>query len=201
MKLYYNPASPFVRKVLVVAAECGLTDQIKKEEIVLTPVSPHAPLNDENPLGKIPSLVLDNNQSLYDSRVICEYLDTHASGGLFPATGADRWTALRRQALADGFCDAAVSVRYEGFVRPEDKQWSQWIEAQLNKCKRVISVLENEADTFGNTVDVGTLSIAIALSYFDFRNSEEAWRDTAPKLAEWYAVFSQRDSLIQTQPA
>ena len=200
MKLYYNPASPFVRKVLVVAAECGIADQIEKEEIALTPVSSHAPLNSENPLGKIPSLLLDNDDSLYDSRVICEYLDSLADGGLFPAHGNARWTALRRQATADGFCDAAVLVRYEGFVRPPEKQWAEWIEAQLNKCRRAIDVLEKDCASFGDTVDIGTLSVAVALGYFDFRNADEAWRDRAPQLAKWYAGFSVRPSLAKTQP-
>lgn len=200
MKLYYNPASPFVRKVLVVAYECGIADQIVKEEIALTPVNANDSLNTENPLGKIPALVLENH-SLYDSRVICEYLDSQSNGGLFPATGEQRWTSLRRQSIADGFCDAAVSVRYEGFVRPADKQWPDWIEAQLNKCRRSIDALEKECVSFSDTVDIGTLSVAIALGYFDFRNETEAWRDRAPALAAWYRDFSQRPSLLQTQPA
>ncbi len=200
MKLYYNPASPFVRKVLVVAAECGIADQIEKEEIALTPVNSHAPLNSENPLGKIPSLLLANNESLYDSRVICEYIDALADGGLFPPNGSARWTALRRQATADGFCDAAVLVRYEGFVRPSEKQWPDWAEAQLKKCRRAIDVLEKDSASFGDTVDIGTLSVAVALGYFDFRNDEEAWRNNAPNLAKWYEGFALRPSLVKTQP-
>jgi len=95
-------------------------------------------------------LLLDNGQSLYDSRVICEYLDVQFNGGLFPAIGADRWEALRLQATADGFCDAAVLVRYEGFVRPQDKQWAGWVDAQLNKCRRALDVLEKECSSFGS---------------------------------------------------
>ncbi len=201
MKLYHNPASPFVRKVRVVALECGVADQLQLEEIALTPVSTPDTLQADNPLGKIPSLVLDNGQCLYDSRVICEYLDTEFKGGLIPATGDARWQALRLQATADGFCDAAVLVRYEGFVRPEDKQWSGWIDGQLNKCRRALDVLESESSTFGDRCDIGTLSVAIALEYFDFRNADEQWRKKAPSLAAWYEAFSQRKSLQQTKPA
>jgi len=186
MKLYHNPASPFVRKVRVVAAECGVSDQIQLEEVALTPVSTPGDLMADNPLGKIPSLVLDNGECLYDSRVICEYLDSEFNGGLYPSAGQDRWAALRLQAIADGFCDAAVLVRYEGFVRPQDKQWSDWVEGQL---------------TFGDSTNIGDLSVAVALGYFDFRNADEAWRDNSPALAKWYETFSQRPSLQQTLPA
>ena len=201
MKLYHNPASPFVRKVRVVASECGITDQLQLEEVALTPVSTPDAIAAENPLGKIPSLVLDNGVTLFDSRVICEYLDTEFSGGLIPVSGEQRWSALRQQAIADGFCDAAVLVRYEGFVRPEDKQWSEWMEGQLKKCRRSVDLLEQECKNFVDTADIGNLSVAIALGYFDFRNSSEKWRDRAPTLATWFEKFSQRPSLTETQPA
>jgi len=206
MKLYHNPASPFVRKVRVVAAECGVSDQIQLEEVALTPVSTPGDLMADNPLGKIPSLVLDNGECLYDSRVICEYLDSEFNGGLYPSAGQDRWAALRLQAIADGFCDAAVLVRYEGFVRPQDKQWSDWVEGQLSKCRRALAVLEQECqvcgeNAFGDSTNIGDLSVAVALGYFDFRNADEAWRDNSPALAKWYETFSQRPSLQQTLPA
>jgi len=204
MKLYHNPASPFVRKVRVVASECGVANQIALEEIALTPVSPHSGLVDDNPLGKIPALVVDGNQCLYDSRVICEFLDTKFSGGLFPSAMEDRIRALRWQAVADGLCDAAVLVRYEGFVRPESKQWSEWIEGQLDKCRQAIDHLELEcqktSNKFSGVIDIGTLSIAVALAYFEFRNSDEQWMQRAPVLASWYQQFSKRPSLTATQP-
>lgn len=200
MKLYHNPASPFVRKVRVVAAECGVTEQLQLEEIAVSPVATPEALMSDNPLGKIPSLVVNSSLCLYDSRVICEYLDTTYNGGLYPHTGPDRWNVLRLQAIADGFCDAAVLVRYEGFIRPEDKQWQQWADGQLGKCCRALDVLEKECASFANQTNVGTLSVAIALGYFDFRNPDQAWRDRAPSLAHWYEQFSRRPSLQQTQP-
>jgi len=122
--------------VRVVADECGISDKLQLEEVALTPVSTPDSLGSENPLGKIPSLVLDSGECLYDSRVICEYLDSEFNGGLYPSSGKERWSALRLQAIAVGFCDAAVLVRYEGFVRPQDKQWSDWVDGQLNKCRK-----------------------------------------------------------------
>lgn len=200
MKLFYNPASPFVRKVLVTAIECGIDDQITTEALALTPVSPSESLNADNPLGKIPALVLDNGETLYDSRVICEYLNEIGNGALFP-TDDSRWGSLRWQAIADGMCDAAVTVRYETFVRPQDKQWDQWIENQKQKYRRALGSLEAEAASFGNTIDIGTLSIAIALDYLDFRYADEAWRDQHPALAAWHSTISTRPSLQQTLPA
>jgi len=201
MKLYHNPASPFVRKVLVVAAECGLHEQIELETIMLTPVAPHAGLTNENPLGKIPALVLDNGECLYDSRVICEHLDAVGNGRLFPGSSDERIAALRRQALADGLNDAAVSIRYERAVRPEELRWQDWIDGQLAKCRSAVVCLERECATFADTVDIGTLSVAVALGYWDFRMPEEPWRDSAPELAAWYQQFSTRASLQQTAPA
>lgn len=201
MKLYHNPASPFVRKVRVVAIECGISDELQLEEIAVTPVATPNALMADNPLGKIPSLVLADGQSIYDSRVICEYLDTEFNGNLYPASGSARWNALKLQATADGLCDAAVLVRYEGFIRPKDRQWSEWVEGQLSKCRRAVDVLEQQCSSFADDVNIGTLSVAIALGYFDFRNADEAWRDHAPSLSAWYAEFEQRPSLQQTQPA
>jgi glutathione S-transferase len=200
VKLFFNPASPYVRKVLVVAMESGLTDRIEIAPVLLTPVKPDDTLNAENPLGKIPALLTDDGTVLYDSRVICEYVDGLGDRQLFPAAGPARWTALRRQALADGICDAAILVRYEGFIRPAEHQWDNWIAAQKSKFMRAVAALETEAATLGDTVDIGTLSVAIALAYLDFRNADDNWRAAAPELARWHEQFYQRESLQQTQP-
>jgi len=200
MKLFFNPASPFARKVVVTAIECGLEDKVDTDALALTPVTPRDSLNACNPLGKIPALVLENGETLYDSRVICEYLNELGNGSLFPS-GEARWTSLRRQAIADGICDAGVLVRYETFVRPEDKQFDDWIDNQKLKYRRALAALETEATSFGDTVDIGTLSIAIAIDYLDFRYADEAWRDKHPQLAAWHASMSTRPSLQNPRPA
>ena len=201
MKLFYNPASPYVRKVLVVAIESDLESDIEKHALGLSPVSPSEDLNSHNPIGKIPALVLDDGSTLFDSRVICEYLDTLGNASLFPANGVARWKALQRQAAADGLCDAAILGRYERFIRPENLQWDDWYEGQLAKCLRTLDAFESEADTLVDTVDIGTLSMAISLSYLDFRYPQIEWASRCPGLAGWFTPFYQRASLQNTLPA
>ena len=134
MKLHSNPASPYGRKVKVVAHETGLFPRLSIHNLQTSAVGPDLALVADNPLGKIPCLVLDNGGALYDSRVICEYLDTlHQGARLFPAGGAERWEALRLQALADGIMDAALLTRYETFLRPEALRWTAWVDGQLDK--------------------------------------------------------------------
>ena len=119
MKLYFSPTSPYVRKCLVSAHELGLVDRIQLLAANAHPVQRDATLIASNPLGKVPTLLTDDGTPLYDSRVICEYLDHLAGGSLFPRTGDARWAALTLQSLADGMLDAALLARYEQAVRPE----------------------------------------------------------------------------------
>ncbi len=197
MKLYFNPASPFVRKVRVTAHELGISERIELTSIVLTPVSPHDALRTKNPLGKIPALVLDDGTVLYDSPVICEYLDTLAGGNrIFPAAGPARWTALRRQALADGIMDAAVLTRYEEAVRPKELRWQSWVDGQFLKIRTALDGLEREH--LDGAFDIGTISIACALGYLDLRFAGEAWGTSRPRLAAWAAVMAERPSLAAT---
>ncbi len=199
MKLYYIPASPYVRKVRVLAIETGLMGGIELAKVTITPTAPDADLCADNPIGKIPTLVLDDGSALYDSRVICEYLDgLHAGARLFPDNGDARWTALRRQALADGILDAAVNTRYEAFLRPEGLRWADWVDHQMAKIRRSLDVLEGEP--MGDGVDIGTISVACALGYLDFRYSDEGWKDSRPKLAAWFEKFAQRRSMSETSP-
>jgi glutathione S-transferase len=133
--------------------------------------------------------------------VICAYLNSLADGKVVvPAAGAARWTALRREALADGILDAAVGRRYETFLRPKDRQWDDWIEGQRAKAYRALDQFEQEAAGFGDTVDIGTIAAACAAGYMDFRYADERWRDDCPKLAAWYETFSKRPSMTMTAP-
>jgi glutathione S-transferase len=201
MRLHYNAASPYVRKVMAVAIETGLEERLEPIRRTMTPIAPDADLVADNPLGKIPCLVTDDGAVLYDSRVICEYLDSlHAGPKMFPA-GAKRWPALRRQATADGILDAAVLTRYETFLRPEECRWPQWIEGQKLKFRRALDSLEGEAAAFGDTVDIGTIAIACALGYLDFRYADENWRAARPRLAAWLKRFAERPSIARTAPS
>jgi glutathione S-transferase len=199
MKLRHIAASPFVRKVMVVAEETGLAPRIEKQTIATLPVSPHPALTQENPLAKVPSLTTDGGEILYDSSVIAEYLDAlHDGTKLFPPAGPERWTALRRQALGDGIMDAAVLTRYERAVRPAEKQWPEWVDAQLGKVRRALDLLEGE--DLAGPFDIGRITVACALGYLDLRYPEEDWRKARPHLAAWFAEVSQRPSMQATHP-
>ena len=201
MKLHYNVASPYARKVMAVAIETGQDDRIEPVTRTMSPVKPDADLADDNPLGKVPCLVTEDGAALYDSPVICEYLDSlHDGPKMFPPAGPARWRALRRQAEGDGIMDAAVLARYETFLRPEERRWPEWIEGQKLKFRRALDALEAEAEDFGDTVDIGTITIGCALGYLDFRYGDEDWRATRPMLAAWFERFSERPSMARTAP-
>jgi glutathione S-transferase len=193
MKLRYSTTSPFVRKVHVLALETG---QIDKIELVKT-VTTDPDLGRDNPLQKVPAMELDDGSSLYDSRVICEYLDAHVGGKFFPASGPARWTALKRQALADGMADAAV-LRMMESKKPENLRSADWDKRQKLKVTQGLAALE--ADHLGPQLDIGTLTVAILLDYLDFRFKAEDWRPAHPKLAAWHKTFSERASLKKTLP-
>ena len=198
MKIYFSPFSPYVRKCLVVGHELGLDARI-----TLLPSSAHPVIRDQaiianNPLGKVPTLLTDDGQALYDSRVICEYLDDLAGGALFPKSGNARWEALTLHALADGMLDAALLARYEDVARPEPIRWKEWRAGQLDKVETSLAHLEGNLQTLAGRVDIGSLSMACALWYLDVRFAELQWRGRYPKVAEWYAGFSQRASTQMT---
>ena len=203
MKLYFSPFSPYVRKCLVVGHELGLDTRITLLPSAANPVTRDQTLIASNPLGKVPTLLTDDGQALYDSRVICEYLDDLAAGSLFPKTGPARWQALTLHALADGMLDAALLARYEDVARPEAIRWKEWRAGQLDKAETSLAFLESDLAGAGNggakalsdRVDIGTLSIGCALWYLDLRFAEVQWRTRYPKVAQWYAAFSQRPSM------
>jgi glutathione S-transferase len=200
MLLHSNAASPFVRKVMAVAIETGLAGRIEAVARLPSPVAPVDEVTADNPLGKVPCLLTDDGIALYDSRVICEYLDSlHDGPRIFPPSGAARWTALRRQALADGIMDAGVLARYETFLRPQEVRWEAWIDHQKRKFRRGLDALERESASLG-VVDIGTLALACALGYLDFRFADEDWRASRPRLAAWLEQFAQRPSIAQTAP-
>ena len=199
MKLFFSPPSPFARKVRISALELGLAERIELIEVSLSPVQPHHGLRSHNPLGKIPALVTEADEALYDSPVICEYLDALAGGDrLWPAAGAARWRALRHQALADGLADAAILMRYELVIRPEGLRWSEWLDGQRLKVRTALDALE--AEPLEGPFDIGAISIVCALEYLEFRFPEERWRERRPQLAAWHESLSRRPSVVSTRP-
>ena len=188
MILRYSPASPYARKVRIAADILGLTDRIEIAGADLS--NPDDSIRRQNPLGKIPTLVLDDGASLYDSRVIAEYLDHLAGGGkLFPSDPARRFEALRLQALGDGINDAALLIRYETFTRPKELRHAETIELQQGKIDCALAALET-AQPVG-PIDIGHIAVACALGYLDLR-FEGAWRAAHPRLIAWLEDFSRQ---------
>ena len=200
MKLHWSPRSPFVRKVMIVVYEAGIENQVT---CVRTPVAmdkPNLDLVPDNPLIKLPTLVLDDGRAIYDSRVICSYLDSVTGAGLLPAESRARLTAERRQALGDGFLDLLLLYRQER-NKPQERQTPAWLSAFDLKVRAVLAALEKEAPELETTpFDLGLISIGCALSYMDYRFADLQWRDGHPTLAAWHLPFSERPSVVRTQP-
>jgi glutathione S-transferase len=182
-----SPASPFGRKVKIAAAICGLSDRI---EIVMgDTMDPGDSLRLQNPLGKIPILVLEDGSRLYDSRVIIEYLDVLAGGGrVIPAETEARFAALTMQALADGLMDALLLLRYEAMFREPAMQSARWLDHHRDKVKRAMMVFEG-ATPSPEARHVGAIALACALSYQDLRFAGR-WRDDYPNLVSWLDAFA-----------
>jgi glutathione S-transferase len=196
MKLAYSPASPYVRKVMACAIIRGLEQRVEIWKIGTTDPA----LTPANPLSKIPTLITDDGVSLYDSPVICEYLDSLGDAPkLFPPAGPARWTALRQQALADGILDASQPRRRE-IALPQDQGRIDYIAQQRGKVTRAVEVLEAEAGTLGQLATIGEITIACALGYLDFRYPNEPWRPGHPKLEAWYAKVLALPPLARTMP-
>ena len=202
MTLHWSPRSPYVRKVMVAAHELGLADRLNCVRTVVGGTTPHMDLMKENPLGKIPTLVLEDGTFLYDSPVVCEYLDTlHSGPKLFPAAGPERFTALRRQALGSGMIDMGLLLLGERF-RPEDRRSQAHMVIWTLKLQTSAAALEQEADALvASPFSIGHIAIGVALSYLDFRFDALKWRDGHPRLAAWYATFNARPSSQATQLA
>jgi len=200
MKIFCSGASPFARKCLVAAAELGLSDRIECLPGAANPVNRDRTIVAHNPLGKVPTLIADDGSVLYDSRVICEYLDAMGGGKLIPREGAARWRVLVEQSLADGINDAAILARYETALRPEALRWNDWTAGQLEKVTSGLAEIEARADGLADRVDLGTVAFACALGYLDLRFASLAWRDRHPKTAAWFERFAARPSMVATRP-
>lgn len=189
MKLLSSPASPFGRKVKIAAQMKGVLDQIAVEKVET--VGPEAKaLKQANPLGKIPALVLGNGTHLFDSHVICEYLDSLTPAPrLFPAGGAERFNTLMLGALGDGIMEATLLLVYEKRFRPEDKWVESWMNRQQEKIDEALAHLEQNPPLWGAAPDYGHVTIACALGYLDLRAGGK-WRATHPNLVKWLDQFA-----------
>lgn len=199
MKLLYSATSPFVRKVSIVLIETGLSDRI--ENVPTNPWDPQSDLPAQNPIGKVPTLISAQGAEIFDSSVICEFLDNlHAGPKMFPIDAEGRITANQFQSLADGMMDAAVLGFIENSRRPKDCRWGEWSDRQLAAITRSLNWLEERHQALNQTSDIGTISVACALGYLDFRFADLEWRRHHERLAEWFEQFAQRESIRATAP-
>lgn len=194
MKLYYSPPSPYARKPRVVALELGL-------ELELELVAVHSLQSDYgriNPVNRIPALLADDGALVFDSRVICEYLDTTHHGGLLPVSGPEHWAVLKLQVMGDGLMDAAVPRNAERH-RPPAQQNPDRLAEYERSMTQILDALEAGAAALGG-LNLGVISIGCALGYLDFRYPDLPWRPGRPRLSAWYEGFAARPSMIQTRP-
>lgn len=200
MRLHWSPKSPYVRKVMVCAYELGLLPRIERVRSVAAMLTPNPAIMADNPLSKIPTLVLEDGRTLFDSPVICEYLDALAGGGrLFPPPGDARWQALRWQALGDGLLDMLILWRNE---RERAQPLPALVDAFEHKTRATLALLDDEADALqAAALGIGQVAVGCALGYLDYRFEAFGWRALAPRLAAWQAVIAARDSFVQTGPA
>ena len=199
MQLRYWPTSPYARKVRIVLIETGLD---KRVELVATnPWAADTDLGNDNPVGKVPTLIDDDGHRVFDSDVICDYLDgMHGGARLIPVEGRARLVALTRQALGDGILDAAILRRIEMTMRPEALHWDWWLDRQKAVVRRGLERLEAEAAKLTDFATIGDIAAACALGYLDFRFGTEEWRSGHPILAAWFERQLKRPSMVATVP-
>jgi glutathione S-transferase len=182
-----SDASPFGRKAKMTAALCGLSGRMRVEETDTR--DPSDTIRRQNPLGKIPTLILDDGVAIFDSRVIVEFLDTQAGGGIVIPRGGDRFAALTMQALADGILDAALLQVYEKRWRSADIQHGPWLDHQAGKVERGMAIFEANPPVLSGHPHIGQITVACMLGYLDLR-FEGKWRDNYPKLVAWLDGFT-----------
>nr|WP_280156601.1 glutathione S-transferase [Piscinibacter sp. XHJ-5] len=198
MKLHWSPKSPYVRKVMVCAHELNLVDRLELVRSVAAMLKPNERLMQDNPLSKIPTLVLDDGFVLFDSAVICEYLDDLGHGSLFPKQGTDKWQALRWHAFGDGMLDAAILWRNE---REREMPLPALTDAFELKMRTSLKQLDDEAQALTEMpLSIGHITIGCALGYLDYRFADLGWRSIAPRLADWFAETLARPSFRNTEP-
>ena len=199
LKLFDNPASPFCRKVLVLLRETGQLDDVELTFAIGHPTDPGSMPIAENPVGKIPTLLREGGPAIYDSRVICRFLDDRAEATLYPE--ARLYDTLTLEATGDAIMDAAILMVYETRSRPEGERSPAWVEAQWSKITRTLAVLESRwMSHLHGPFDMGQVAVACALGYLDFRHPDRDWRAGHDNLAAWYKTISSRESLAATAP-
>lgn len=202
MQLFTSPTTPFGRKVMVLIHESGLLDRVQVQTVAGSPLDPGTMPLDQNPLGKIPALIPDDGgPAIYDSRVICRYLDQMSGAGLYPRDET-LWPVLTLEATADGMLEAALLMVYESRLRPEALRFAPWVEGQWAKIARALDAIEARGMlVLQGPLSMAHIAVAVALGYLDFRHADRNWRQDRPHLAAWEKAFSARPAMVATRPA
>lgn len=200
MQLFHSPTSPFVRKVMVVLHETGLLDQVELIKAAGTPFDASQMPTAHNPLGKIPTLSRPDGPAIYDSRVICRYLDNKAGTNLYPERAI--WDILTLEATADGIMNAAILMSYEARYRPENMQSADWVNGQWDKISRALDAITTRwMSHLAGPLDIGHIAVGCALGYLDLGHDDRKWRKTRDALDDWFAEFSTHSAMLKTEPA
>lgn len=201
MQLFTSATTPFGRKVMVQVLESGLSDRVEMIWVSGSPLDPGSMPLDHNPLGKIPALIPDgSDMAIYDSRVICRYLDQICGAGLYPE-GDVLWPVLTLEATADGVLEAALLMVYESRLRPEGLRHAPWVEGQWAKVARALDAVESRwMGVLEGPLTMAHVALGVALGYLDFRHADRDWRQGRPRLSAWEAGFDARSSMVQNRP-
>ena len=197
MKLYYANTSPYARKARMTVIENGLQDRV--ELIFANPFEENAELKSTNPLGKIPALVTDDGQVIFDSPVICAYLDNLSTSGRLIPAGPERWEILTQEALTDGILDAAYAIVME-CRRDDELQSPMWLERWTNAILRSVEAVEDDISRFEGDLTIAQIGLGAALGYLQFRLPDLDWQKNCPNTSAWFGAFSGRPSMTETKP-
>ena len=202
MKLLYAPQSPFARKVRAAAIELSLDERIELEYAEVIPGRPNVHYaQSANPLRKITALITDEGEIIFDSTVICEYLDSLAGGGiLIPLEGPRHWRVLTSHSVAQGLCESVILIRYETWLRPEANRWPVWIDDHWDKIHSGLNWFDRCDAELRNPIDLAQIALGCALGYIDFRWPDHGWRWRYPRVAKWFARLEERPSFSETRP-
>ena len=198
LQLHWSPKSPYVRKVMICAHELNVVPRLELVRSVAAMLKPNPSIMEYNPLSKIPTLVRPDGSTLFDSVVICEYLNDLVGGSLFPSEGEERWQSLRWHAFGDGLLDALILWRNE---REREQPLKPLMDAFELKARTSLKLMDSEAAALtAAPLSIGTITVGCALGYLDYRFDNFGWRDQAPRLAKWHNTLSERPSYQATEP-
>lgn len=198
MQLFYSPTSPFVRKSIIVAKILGCYERILLLDSAAHPIQRDQNILKNNPLAQVPTLITNEGEALFDSKVICEYLNDLYHGTLF-GNDENKWNILKEHCVADGIMSTTVQLRIETQIRPTALVWEDLANGYLDKIKTSLHYFEQHDEALLRHLNIAQITLACALAYLDFRFPDVDWRKSSPKLTKWFTQFSQHSFMKETE--